>query len=197
MRWILTWKQNDDGRYKAKARAILKRHLLQVAAWKRWGVKKGDVSGAFLQERQYPNELYCVPCPEILKAMGLGPEEVVKVKKGCYGLVGAPLEWYLTVCEYLKEEGLVKSWSDPCCWLWKRKGTLRGIIAGHVDDFLCCGNPKGPKWLALEKRIQLGSNGENGKKVNLLTMGRKLKNRMPGLTTCLNSRTLTRSVKFV
>ena len=176
MRWILTWKQNDDGSYKAKARAILKGYqdpqyeyratttpvmtrqtrqlLLQVAAWKRWGVKKGDVSGAFLQGRQYPNELYCVPCPEILKAMGLGPEEIVKVKKGCYGLVDAPLEWYLTVSEYLKEEGLVKSWSDPCCWLWKPKGVLRGIIAGHVDDFLFCGNPKDPEWLALEKRIQ-------------------------------------------
>ena len=48
----------------------------------------------------------------------------------------------------------MKSWSDPCCWLWKQKGILRGIIAGHVDDFLFCGNPKYPEWLALEKRIQ-------------------------------------------
>ncbi|CAL1171479.1 unnamed protein product [Cladocopium goreaui] len=45
----------------------------EVASWRQWGVKKGDVSGAFLQGREYPNELYCVPCPEILEAMGLGP----------------------------------------------------------------------------------------------------------------------------
>ena len=71
MRWILIWKQTDEGGHKAKARAILKGYqdpqyecratttpvmtrqtrqlLLQVAAWKRWGLKKGDVSGAFLQ----------------------------------------------------------------------------------------------------------------------------------------------------
>ena len=58
------------------------------------------MSGAFLQGREYPNELYCVPCPEILEAMGLGPEEIVKVKRGCYGLVDAPLEWYMTISSY-------------------------------------------------------------------------------------------------
>ena len=56
--------------------------LLQMAAWRKWKVKKGDVSGAFLQGREYPNELYCIPCAEILEAMGLQPNEVVKVKRG-------------------------------------------------------------------------------------------------------------------
>jgi hypothetical protein len=73
-----------------------------------------------------------------------------------------PLEWYLTASEYLKEEGLVKSWSDPCCWLWKPKGILRGIIAGHVGYFLFCGYPKDPEWLAPENGFKPGSNGVNG-----------------------------------
>ena len=176
MRWILTWKQTDEGGYKAKARAILKGYqdpeyefratttpvmtrqtrqlLLQVAAWRKWCVKKGDVSGTFLQGREYPNELYCIPCPEILEAMHLGPDEIVRVKRGCYGLVDAPLEWYLTVSSFLQEEGLVKTWADPCCWMWKPNGVLKGIIAGHVDDFLFCGDPQDKEWLALEKRIQ-------------------------------------------
>ena len=86
MRWILTWKKTDSGGRKAKARAILKGYqdpgyehratttpvmtrqtrqlLLQLAAWRRWKVKKGDVSGAFLQGREYPGELYCIPCPD-------------------------------------------------------------------------------------------------------------------------------------
>ena len=38
--------------------------------------------------------------------------------------------------------------------LWKKKGVLKGIVAGHVDDFLFSGNPEDPEWLALEKRIQ-------------------------------------------
>eukprot|EP00435_Cladocopium_sp_Y103_P059364 s526_g21.t1 len=176
MRWILTWKKQEDGSQKAKARAILKgfqdpnyenrstttpvmtrqtrQMLLQLAAWRRWRVKKGDVSGAFLQGREYPNELYCIPCPEILEAMGLKPNEVLRVKRGCYGLVDAPLEWYRTISEFLESLGLVKSWADPCAWLWKPDGKTRGMIAGHVDDFLFAGDPKDPAWLQLEAKIK-------------------------------------------
>ena len=107
MRWILTWKRCEDGTKRAKARAILKgfqdpgyahrstttpvmtrqsrQVLLQWAAWKKWKVKKGDVSGAFLQGREYPNELFCIPCEEILKEMKLSEKEIVKVKRGCCG----------------------------------------------------------------------------------------------------------------
>ena len=150
MRWILTWKQTDEGCYKAKARAarailngyrdranttpVMTRQtrqlLLQVAAWKRWGVKKGDVSGAFLQGREYPNELYCVPCPEFMEAMGLGPEEVVTVKRGCYGLVDAPPEWYLTVSEYLKGRRFGEVLVRPLLLVVETKGDLKGNHCG-------------------------------------------------------------------
>lgn len=176
MRWILTWKQKDEGGYKAKARAILKgfqdpsyeyrstttpvmtrqtrQILLQIAAWRKWTTKKGDVSGAFLQGREYPNDLYCIPCKEILQAMNLNDGEIMKVKRGCYGLVDAPLEWYKTISSYFDEIGLVKSWSDPCCWLWKPNGELRGMIAGHVDDFLFTGSSTDSEWTAMEKKIK-------------------------------------------
>ena len=176
MRWLLTWKLKDDGTTKAKARAILKgfqdpqyeyratttpvmtrltrQCLLQVAAQRRWAVKKGDVTGAFLQGRPYPGTLYCIPCEEILQAMGLKEGEIVKVNRGCYGLVDAPLEWYKTISEYLASLGLVKSWSDPCCWQWKPEGTLRGLIAGHVDDFLFTGDPKDTQWRSIEQQIR-------------------------------------------
>ena len=170
MRWILTWKRLDDGGRKAKARAILKgfqdpeyeyrstttpvmtrqtrQLLLHVAAWKRWQVKK------VLQGRQYPNQLFCIPCPEILDAMGLEQGQIVQVMKGCYGLVDAPLEWYHSVSEYFASIGLIKSWSDPCCWLWKPKRVLRGIIAGHVDDFLFTGDRADKEWAGMEASIK-------------------------------------------
>ena len=128
MRWLLTWKLKEDGERKAKARAILQGYqdpsyehratttpvmtrmtrqlLLHEAARKRWRVRKGDVTGAFLQGREYPQTLYCTPCPEICRAMGLKAGEITKIKRGCYGLVDAPLEWYRSVCEYLEELGL-------------------------------------------------------------------------------------------
>lgn len=176
MRWILTWKTKEDGDRKAKARAILKgfqdpeyehratttpvmtrqtrQILLQMAAWQNWTVKEGDVTGAFLQGREYPGTLYCIPCPEILDGMGLSRDEVVRVKRGCYGLVDAPLEWYRTVSSYFEELGLLKSWSDPCCWLWKPDGVPRGMIAGHVDDFLFAGPKEDKAWQEIERKIQ-------------------------------------------
>ena len=64
-----------------------------------------------------------------MEAMGLGPEEVVKVKRGCYGLVDAPPEWYLTVSEYLKGrrfEVLVR----PLLLVVETKGGLKGNHCG-------------------------------------------------------------------
>ena len=83
MRWILSWKLQDGGTAKPKARAVLlgyqdpgyahrattapvmsrqtRQLLLQLAANNRWRVAKGDVTGAFLQGREFPDVLYCVP----------------------------------------------------------------------------------------------------------------------------------------
>ena len=176
MRWILTWKTKDDGSLKPKARAILKgfqdpqyehratttpvmtkqtrQLLLHENARRRWKVRKGDVTGAFLQGREYPGNLFCLPCPEILKAMGLGETDIVKVKRGCYGLVDAPLEWYRSIATYLFDLGLTKAWADPCCWFYKPGGILKGIISGHVDDFLFSGDPEDKGWTSICNKIR-------------------------------------------
>ena len=168
MRWILTWKLKEDGSRKAKARAVLlgyqdpsyehrattspvmsrqtRQMFLQYAAWKKWVIQKGDVSGAFLQGREYPDQLFCIPCPEILEAMNLPPGSVTQLKKACYGLVDAPLEWYKSVDAFLKSLSLTRSWSDPCVWYWRVDGKLRGAICGHVDDFLFMGSPEDKEW---------------------------------------------------
>ena len=176
MRWLLTWKIREDGTSKPKARAILlgyqdpeyetrettspvmtrqSRQLLFAAAGRfKWLVRKGDVTGAFLQGREYPKELYCIPCDEILQEMGLPPGSITRVKRGCYGLVDAPLEWYRSVSTFLDELGFIKSWADPCTWLWKPKGILKGMISGHVDDFLFAGPQKDKEWDSLVAKIQ-------------------------------------------
>ena len=173
MRWILTWKLKEDGSRKPKARAVLlgyqdeayehrattspvmtrqtRQLLLQLTAWKRWRVQKGDVTGAFLQSRQYPDTLYCIPCPEICQALGVPEGSVTKVRKACYGLVDAPLEWYRSVDTFLQGLGFSKLWSDPCCWVLRVNGVLKGAISGHVDDFLFCGKQGDALW---ESKLQ-------------------------------------------
>ncbi|CAE7279373.1 RE1, partial [Symbiodinium sp. CCMP2456] len=93
MRWLLTWKAQEDGSVRPKARAILlgyqdpdyafrsttapvmtrqtRQLFLQAAANHRWRIQKGDITGAFLQGREYPSELFCIPCDEILESMNL------------------------------------------------------------------------------------------------------------------------------
>ena len=176
MRWILTWKVKDDGTKKAKARAVLqgfqdpkyeerathsptttrqtRQMQLQIAASMGFSTKKGDVTGAFLQSRPYPDDLLCIPCAEICTAMGLAPGSLTKVRKACYGLVDAPLEWYRSISTFFSKLGLRRCWSDPCCWTLVQGGKLRGIISGHVDDFLFSGSPTDEVWLAIEKAIK-------------------------------------------
>ena len=176
MRWILTWKYKEDGSKKAKARAVLlgyqdpcyeqrsthsptttrqtRQLQLMLAASLKFKMREGDVTGAFLQSRPYPGELYCIPCPEICEAMGLPPESITRVRKACYGLVDAPLEWYRSVSEYFHLLGLKKLWSDACCWVYVQDGQTQGIISGHVDDFLFSGNENHAGWLSILESIK-------------------------------------------
>ncbi|OLP88362.1 Copia protein [Symbiodinium microadriaticum] len=176
MRWILTWKTTDSGGQKAKARAVLlgyqdpkyehrattapvmtrqtRQMQLQISTNRGWMVQKGDVSGAFLQGREYPDQLFCVPCKEICEAMGLPEGTITRLRRACYGLVDAPLEWYRTVDEYLCELGLVRTHADACAWVWRPQGELRGMISGHVDDFLFSGRADDVQWQALLEKIR-------------------------------------------
>ena len=75
--------------------------MLAVSASLGFGVWKGDVSGAFLQGREYQGESFVIPTDDICDAMGIPAGSVTRLKKACYGLVDAPLEWFLTVSEFL------------------------------------------------------------------------------------------------
>ena len=176
MRWILTWKLKEDGTRKPKARAVLlgyqdeayahrattspvmtrqtRQMVLQMAAWRRWKVQKGDVTGAFLQSREYPDQLFCVPTPEICQALGIEEGSITKVRRACYGLVDAPLEWWRSVDTFLQGLGFERTWSDSCCWVLRHEGQLRGIISGHVDDFLFAGKRGDSLWESKLKAIK-------------------------------------------
>ena len=176
MRWILTWKIREDGSRKAKARAVLlgyqdpsyehrsttapvmtrqsRQMILQLAAWKKWRLRKGDVSGAFLQGREYPGVLHCIPTKEICEAMSIPENSVTRLRRACYGLVDAPLEWYRTVDAFFQEIGLERTQSDACVWCYRNEGQLIGCISGHVDDFIFAGSDQHEGWRGILKKIQ-------------------------------------------
>ena len=196
MRWILTWKQKEDGSRRAKARAVLlgyqdpsyehrsttapvmsrqsRQLLLAQAARRSWTVYKGDVSGAFLQGREYPDVLHCVPCDEICDQMQVPRGSITRLRRACYGLVDAPLEWYRSVSEFLESIGLERTWSDACTWVWRENGELRGMVSGHVDDFLFGGSDQDPQWQEIIKKIQQRFQWGDWEKDNFVQCGVKV-----------------------
>ena len=86
--------------------------------------------------------------------MGIPPNSVTRLRKACYGLVEAPLEWYRTISEFLESLGLTRLWSDACCWIWRDQGRTQGIISGHVDDFLFSGCEDNPRWQYIIEQIR-------------------------------------------
>ena len=77
-----------------------------------------------------------------------------KIKRACYGLVDAPLEWYRTVDAFLQSIGMERCSSDACMWCYREQGELKGLISGHVDDFIFGGDDSHQGWCDRLKQIQ-------------------------------------------
>ena len=181
MRWVLTWKSAEDpdnpGKKKAKARAVVlgyqdekyeyrqtssptvsrtgRQAFLQVCAWRKFAIAKGDVTSAFLQGAELSEDYWVVPVPEICHEMGSDAGEIMKLKRAAYGLVEAPLHWYKSVCSYLGSIGYRRLRGDPCIWCYHDStGTLRSIICAHVDDFLFGGAPGDQTHASLMSKIK-------------------------------------------
>ena len=163
MRWVLTWKKQEDGTKKGKARLVVlgfedpflgaentssptlnkrsKQMLLQIAVQNEWRLSKGDVTAAFLQGRPISQSKYALAPPELAEAMNLPKgERVIKLLKSVYGLTTAPIEWFNKVNDVLREIGFEQCACDPCMWRLVENDKLVGLIGAHVDDFLITGD---------------------------------------------------------
>ena len=179
MRWLLTWKYDEqcEGGKKAKARAIIlgyqdpryserptaaptptkagRQLFFQLCAWKKFRLAKGDISGAFLQGEELQEEIWCRPLDEIAKAMGVAPGTPMLMKKAAYGLVQAPLHWHNSVNKYLKSQGYIQLQTEPCCWIWVDvDGEVKSAVHAHVDDFLFAGKRNCPIHHHLMENVQ-------------------------------------------
>ena len=112
------------------------RVVLAVLAQKRWNPHSIDIKTAFLQGSDISREVFIKPPPEA-NAKGV----IWKLRKCVYGLSDASLSWYKKVKEILEQCGVEVSRLDPAVFLWKNEqGTVEGVIACHVDDFLWGGS---------------------------------------------------------
>ena len=163
----MTWKKQDDGTQKAKARLVLlgyqdpdlgeyqrssptltrtARHLiLAVAAQERWRLFSLDAKNAFLAGdlSSRVKELYMRVPPDLLEMLDLSPDSVFKLRKSAYGLAEAPIAWF----RHLKKVMLSLGWKahplDECFLMMHDKAkNLIGICGVHVDDLLIAGHGK-------------------------------------------------------
>ena len=171
-RWILTWKPIDpteigsDGRtHKPKARLVVLGYLdpnleniprdsptmtkssrtliLQLIASRCWTLRSFDIKAAFLQgQPQADRVMGLEPVPEMVPALGLRENQILRLVKGAYGLVDAPFLWFKALTGELKRLGFQEAPWDPCVWILRDPKTHapHGILGIHVDDGLCGGD---------------------------------------------------------
>ena len=193
-RWVLTWKPLDEIEQKetgmdrkAKARLVILGYedpmidslprdsptlgrdsrmlALQCIASHRWTARSFDIKTAFLRgSRQDSRILGVEPPPELRLKMKLQDNEVCELLKGAYGLVNAPLLWYVELKNALLALGFVISPLDPCLFvLPKRKEDndgikIHGIVGIHVDDGIGGGDKVFNNTIqALERKYPFGS----------------------------------------
>ena len=121
-------------------------------------VEKGDISGAFLQGHEFGPErtMPCEPLPEICDALGMPRGSTMLLTKAAYGLVEAPIQWFLSVSKFLESIGGERQLSDPCCWgFFRSDRTPIGYVSAHVDDFLFGGGKDCSEWNHIKGLIQV------------------------------------------
>ena len=183
MRWVLTWKDDPtapEGR-KAKGRIVILGYqdpdlterprsaptstrtarmiFLTVVAYLKMTVWRADAKTAFLQGKEIERYIFCIPVPELAAALNISPGTAVKLRKSAYGMVDAPLEWYLTVVGRLVDLRWVRIESDPCMFLFcdeNSQGHWRvvALAVWHVDDFEFGGREQDPRWQEAKSKVE-------------------------------------------
>ena len=139
--------------------------ILQYAASAKWRISAFDIQTAFLRgSRQDGRILGMEPPKEMRMAMKLQPWECCELLKSAYGLVNAPLLWYLELKNALINLGMKVSPFDPCIFILPKtngKG-IHGLLGIHVDDGLMAGDSEFHKAIdQLEQKYPFGSKSRN------------------------------------
>jgi len=102
-----------------------------------------DVTAAFLSGMSMTREVYVrAPVGGLPAAEGhpaIGPERLLRVLKGAYGLTEAPRLWYLRARALLKECGFEELRCARAVFTLRSAGRLVAILTLHVDDGMLFG----------------------------------------------------------
>ncbi|CAE7826829.1 GIP [Symbiodinium sp. CCMP2456] len=175
-------KAKEDGMRKAKARIVLLgfqhpnlldpsfktaspvqsslgRNLLYLmAAQHQWTLEGLDLATAFLQTlpTEADKELWTTGVEELREAIGVGPEQIMRILRNIYGSTTAPRGLWLALHKTLTSLGAQPVLGERCLWIWlsqlQAEARTIGAMGGHVDDFHRIGDGS-EEWLAIKAKI--------------------------------------------
>ena len=117
-----------------------------------------DVKAAFAQSnplKRPQGRLFVTPCD----GTPLEAQDLIELIAPVYGLDDAPIRWYETVCQLLRQLGYQKSLLDPCVFILHEDGGLKSLILLEVDDFCIASiDKKTEDWIKkeLQAKFQFG-----------------------------------------
>ena len=136
-RYVETWKLNDNGSRKMKARLVIlgnqdskagqlstyaptcSREVVMLSMHlmcsNNWSLYSMDIEKAFLQSREMVRDVFVKPPKEA----GCGSETVWKLRKAAYGLGEAAKEWHETIKPILLDLGFKASKVEPAVFYMK------------------------------------------------------------------------------
>ena len=109
------------------------RLVIAIASSKQWRINSVDFQSAFLQGEDVTGDIYLKPPKEA------NTKKLWKLRKHVYGLKQASRKWYEKVSSELISSGLSKCRMDEALFFYHRENQLKGLVAGHVDDFFWSG----------------------------------------------------------
>ena len=109
------------------------RLVIAITSAKQWRINSLDFHSAFLQGEEVTGDIFIKPPKEA------NTKCLWKLNKHVYGLKQASRKWYNRVSSELLCSGLTKSKMDEALFFLHRENKLKGLVAGHVDDFFWSG----------------------------------------------------------
>ena len=142
----------------------LGRNLLYLMACvHNWPLEGLDLATAFLQTQptEADQNLWTHGVAELRDALGLGPNDVMKILKNIYGSTTAPRGLWLDLHKRLASIGGTPLVGERCIWIWLSKiysdsfgvPKVLGLMGGHVDDFHRISDPQSQEWAEIVQRI--------------------------------------------
>ena len=140
-RFLLTWKQDEQGKDIAKARLVIqgfndpdalagkleissptgtrlaRQILLLEASVRRWTIESADVKTAFLQSAPQDRSLFVKLPLDAARLLRREQFPYMKLVKPVYGAVDAPREWFLEATRRLKSCDFIVHPLDPCFFM--------------------------------------------------------------------------------